>query len=527
MDITARSIKCNDEGKMLDISYKIQLSPDRLSKIKSDIDIFTKFMRDIRFKHILKDIVLYEHFINLDGSSNNILLNENIEKYIPRIDNDKINEIIILINTFLNKGRKYHINASKDGQFALYCTNNLQFKIFLCTRLLLHNVIIDIAHAGLLTTYHATKLWNRALCFISKHVPEIKKHFESHNKNIKKKRCIPITIELDDVKYECKSSRLHFMKGPVFNCLYGMSENIDDEKLKLVYDDYVKNNNFESIKLTNPDAYNYYTYHIRKNFITLHKTATKKCCIPKSELSNFVEGLKRNYQKNKSVNHLIVETFEGNKVYKFKIQCPCLTNIKESTEVQECSYEYTFIFNPLIDAIIHKYTFLQSKEIYSELESFKNSLYINISSDKRITPKCPSCACVFTNEEGLNNLKGNTPIKRHPSDVICPECNYHFCTDCDEIHPGKLCNGFNSTELEYTNARACPKCKTPTYRTEGCAFMQCTQCIFSWCWACRCIRNHEDDFDKPHYCILTNRFQSNPRWYNNSDVSVLEEIQES
>ncbi len=130
MDITAKSIKCNDDGKMLDIRYEIQLSPDRISKIKSDIIIFDKFIRDIRFKHILKDIVLYEHFVDFLGNPNNIFLNENIEKYIPRINNDKINEIIILINTFLNKGQKYHINASKDGQFALYCTNNLQFKIF-------------------------------------------------------------------------------------------------------------------------------------------------------------------------------------------------------------------------------------------------------------------------------------------------------------------------------------------------------------------------------------------------------------
>lgn len=85
--------------------------------------------------------------------------------------------------------------------------------------------------------------------------------------------------------------------------------------------------------------------------------------------------------------------------------------------------------------------------------------------------------------------------------VTCT-CGCEFCAKClrdymaeSEPHRPAFCNdvrkwreksGAESASWNWilANSRACPQCKRPIEKNNGCMHMTCTQCRFEFCWLC-------------------------------------------
>ena len=95
-------------------------------------------------------------------------------------------------------------------------------------------------------------------------------------------------------------------------------------------------------------------------------------------------------------------------------------------------------------------------------------------------------------------------------------CNYQYCTDCKQSHPGYICRGIPPEDDPDIEAQSCPGCFAKTYKRDGCPCMKCgnPSCGKIWCWTCRCLRHPETRYDKPHYCPTDLNYRSNPAWGN-------------
>lgn len=101
------------------------------------------------------------------------------------------------------------------------------------------------------------------------------------------------------------------------------------------------------------------------------------------------------------------------------------------------------------------------------------------------------------------------------SDVLCA-CSHGFCWKCgEEAHRPVNCetvekwNMKNSSEAEnvtwiLANSKACPKCKTPIEKNQGCMHMTCRPpCCYEFCWLCLGDwRGHKDYYSCNSYVTV-------------------------
>ena len=209
----------------------------------------------------------------------------------------------------------------------------------------------------------------------------------------------------------------------------------------------------------------------------------------------------------------------------WKKGCPCFNVSTADGSFVPCNKSFDLQDQLVYDGIVN---FL-SKALPEDQEIAQNflaDLNKKILSDRkngghRIFPICPKCNHKNTNEEAIRNSRGKNPLRAHPTDMTCSECNYNFCSDCLGEHYGYLCNGLRSDETPQVGTVACPGCRSQIYRTDGCTFMTCAvkECCRMFCWQCRCFR-HSESSPEHHYCLTPERYQSNPDWRDALGIKV-------
>lgn len=104
---------------------------------------------------------------------------------------------------------------------------------------------------------------------------------------------------------------------------------------------------------------------------------------------------------------------------------------------------------------------------------------------------CPTinCSYSFLNDE---KIRQNT---------TCPQCNKMYCTNCLLTHnTNTTCTQAKDKHRDpigeawkKAHTKQCPKCEAFIEKTEGCRFMNCTNCKTHFCWDCLliCKKSHE------------------------------------
>jgi len=104
----------------------------------------------------------------------------------------------------------------------------------------------------------------------------------------------------------------------------------------------------------------------------------------------------------------------------------------------------------------------------------------------RWCPNPKSCNNAIVNDRPNENKK-----------LVCDQCHYAFCFDCneewhigtcEELQEWKLQNNqVDKAFVKYTkssNTQKCPKCKVRIQKSQGCNHMTCTNCSYQFCWLC-------------------------------------------
>jgi len=373
--------------------------------------------------------------------------------------------------------------------------------------------------------------WNKSANTINQRVLKenvYKLHIYTEDKKPKKLLTIELYDGDDSFNFTAPSRKL--FDGLYDSKLSGMPIDIPDDPKMLFLKTFISELKLQKNNpvINNISSYNEIVNYMIKNIITIHSNRITRCSISRNaeDILNFIKGLIRELNTGrKDFTNMKLVFFQNKKKHVSKTlnlfcKCPCIKTINGTLESCDSYFDLIDPSNKefLYDVVNKNQVnndFDDVNNAYTELNKFISQIINN--DDCRLHPVCPKCKKSFKNEEGYNNLMELNPINKHPTDVKCPECDYEFCTDCKKVHKGKICSGLSD---EYKNAQACPKCRSPTYRIEGCTFIHCTVCTSKWCWVCRCLRPLEYS-TQPHYCITTDRYLQNPDWRNNIDLVPL------
>jgi len=294
----------------------------------------------------------------------------------------------------------------------------------------------------------------------------------------------------------------------------------------------------EAVKSSNSELYNQMTtFHMTQKVVLHRKSKMKVCTIPKEHLGQLAEMFTaqliagRNivnpdtdikYFTNFRNCNLPWHHHDGDPY----LRCPCFS----PQDSQQCPACFN-VKNAAVIADLHNIFDKvpevqdQAKELFDEIHRV-TTLPIKTN---RTHPVCPNCHFENINEEAILNLTGANPAIRHPTDMVCESCEHKFCTDCGGTHPGIICRGWPGPPDVNGVVQACPGCKHPTERTEGCAYIQCgiPTCRKMWCWVCRCFRKLElhdahPDPNKGHICLVIGKAENNPVWRGNPDVTIYQ-----
>lgn len=295
----------------------------------------------------------------------------------------------------------------------------------------------------------------------------------------------------------------------------------------------------EAVKRSDQDLYNKLTtFHMTQKVVLHRKSKSKACTIPKELLGELAEMFIT--QLKSGVNLVTPETdlkdfthlrstspwFQEHHVDDPYLRCPCFSpqtgakctacfNVKDRTIVAD------------LHSIFDKVPEVQDKArtLYEEIRRVTTLP----AQTYRTHPICPQCHFQNINWEAIRNQTGVNPTVCHPTDVVCQSCKHQFCTDCLTTHPGIICRGWPGPDDEDGVVQACPGCKHPTDRIDGCAFIQCeiAACRKMWCWVCRCFRKRElmdihPDPGQGHICLVIGKAENNPAWRGNPEVLLYE-----
>jgi len=317
--------------------------------------------------------------------------------------------------------------------------------------------------------------------------------------------------------------------------------------------------NLEEVRVTDADLYANITRFHRDEMLVLHHSEKKKPCMwYRSKLSYlagvFLERLRSRPGRYRISDDTKLEefsfdipgkNFKGKHFYLYSpkindifITCPCVLDGPNGK--QECGT----CFNLSQDRVILglRNIFEQIREDQNVKDLFKlidtMNKVRNVVCTYRIKSNCPECGYVNFSAGAIENNDGYNPKLKHPTDVQCDSCKYNYCTDCKESHPGRICRGYGFNPEPGVdpgpNIQACPGCRIPTNRYDGCTCIVCENpsCAKIWCWNCRCFRHDEATRFRPdpkiHDCMIgPTHFTTNPEWVNNPEfVAYTTQLEE-
>ena len=117
---------------------------------------------------------------------------------------------------------------------------------------------------------------------------------------------------------------------------------------------------------------------------------------------------------------------------------------------------------------------------------YKKYLYKAFTDDNKNIKWCPSPV-------GCEYFVENSSLL--PIPIIC-KCGFSFCFGCNaESHEPVSCKVLDKWEKKNTsesenvtwimaNTKACPSCKKPIEKNQGCNYILCSQCKYEFCWIC-------------------------------------------
>ncbi|XP_041374912.1 ankyrin repeat and IBR domain-containing protein 1-like isoform X2 [Gigantopelta aegis] len=153
-----------------------------------------------------------------------------------------------------------------------------------------------------------------------------------------------------------------------------------------------------------------------------------------------------------------------------------------------------------------------SRDMARRYLQFDIKAFVDSNPDMKWCPY-PGCARAVKLPDLDNSASANAGRLRIPSDtsrgVDCGNGHY-FCWECygdshepcscenwvkwtqkiAEIKPEQLNGTDEETETAanclwlVTNSKACPNCKSPIQKNEGCNHMKCSKCKYDFCWVC-------------------------------------------
>lgn len=292
----------------------------------------------------------------------------------------------------------------------------------------------------------------------------------------------------------------------------------------------INNHNNIPNLLTNKNYKKLCIFH--NNSLTIHKSSNWRCSIRLNEITNILNIFISEVGVHKinkvepikcfgSKQSLLVKSKIGN----LSLRCPCHYIDKQNNDIHRCNVMFDITNDDVIESLNHFNINESTKDLIEILKHNISNEIIKVRQSFRINTICPLCNKNNINEEALYNDTGNNPKLKHPSDMICTHCGYHYCTDCKkEFHNNIICRGFTDDEnKEYGKMfQKSPCCGNAFERIDGCTYIKC-DCEISWCWKCRCIRGKEGSVI-PHYCIIKDQYIDNPLWKDNSDIVVYESL---
>ena len=492
----------------------------------------------------------------------NINETEFIDNYIGLIDKDMISSLTL---SFSNKIElrdlckkknydKYIIDNDVEFKFCfslgrilpiiIHREFKFQNKIL---KLFRHFEIVIYKYKHLLTTHPSRKCYLEYAHKYNLSINYINQHF-------KNELSIPLEYAIDTNNNSSKrtafKSALYY--NPLLKLEYDNSELLD---WKILFMELEKKYDIEWIKNNNSFLYNkMINFHINEK-IVVHG---QHCSWLKKDLANVAKSI-NSFLSNKKYNSGVITNDNIN------IFC---SDFKKYTKFgrkkNSCFNDTITIGDVCIRCICLKDNYIECNTLFnlSDVETYNNfkkcfslykpkneydddGIFIQDPVDNmferleslldpskrpsiRTCSKCPKCEYVntFENKEAIINSKGDNPLLKHPSDVICgnPLCNHNYCTDCKLSHPGFICRGFPEEEDTEKDIESCPGCGHITNRIGGCTCMTCEipTCRKTWCWFCRCIRHPEQDpnnYDPQllHFCMDEHRYISNTNWVDNPE----------
>lgn len=295
----------------------------------------------------------------------------------------------------------------------------------------------------------------------------------------------------------------------------------------------------EAVKSSNPEIYNQLTtFHMNQKIVLHRKSKARACTIPKKFLGELADMFITQLRSGLNTVTLNTDLKEFAQIQNVKgviwahqindpyLRCPCFS---PHTKTQ-CTACFNVKDGGIIEGL-HT-IFDQVPEVQDKAKALYDEIHRVTSLPARTYrthPVCPRCHTQLINEEAIRNQSGANPVARHPTDVKCHACEHEFCTDCLTSHPGVICRGWEGPYDEENVVQECPNCRTPTDRTEGCAFIQCgvPGCHKMWCWVCRCFRKREivdivPDARQGHYCLVIGKAENNPAWRDNPEIKLYE-----
>lgn len=112
--------------------------------------------------------------------------------------------------------------------------------------------------------------------------------------------------------------------------------------------------------------------------------------------------------------------------FKKYFRCPCMDQ-----DYGQCRYVFDMTCRSTIQKLmVIANTARLRNQVSMMIRTIEAKLKAVSTNQKRTHPRCPKCDHVFENLEAIRTEQQLDPLRRHPTDVCCPECEHPFCTDC-------------------------------------------------------------------------------------------------
>lgn len=122
----------------------------------------------------------------------------------------------------------------------------------------------------------------------------------------------------------------------------------------------------------------------------------------------------------------------------------------------------------------------------SKLETYWKWLCKSYTDDNKRIKWCPALGCEMCYEKSI--YSSITEVRCDCGGSFCFQCGKesHKPADCDQAQLWDEKNTAESSNLQWimANTKACPNCKKPIEKNQGCNHMKCTTCKFEFCWIC-------------------------------------------